>query len=120
MALCVNDEQIVSKRISEFRIAYFMGETELNMKTLTGFLSLNGASKPFYRNFRIRRLLGGAMFISGIGLVIADSYIGKPSFPVISLSGIAVSICGTAVFFRANKQFRLAINAYNKDICKIK
>ena len=35
-SLCDNQEQIVSQRIGEYRIQYFMGETELNMKTMKG------------------------------------------------------------------------------------
>ena len=120
MALCVNQEQIVSKRSGDFRIAYFMGETELNMKTMRGFLSLNGASSPFFRQFRTHRFIGIGMMVAGIGLIVADGYITKPAFPIISIGGIATSIWGIGVFIGANEKFRLAIYAYNRDICKIK
>ncbi|MBN1307428.1 MAG: hypothetical protein JXA18_05900 [Chitinispirillaceae bacterium] len=120
MALCVNQEQIVSKRSGDFRIEYYMGETQLNMKTMSGFLSLNGASAPFYRRFRARRILGLGMVAAGIGLIVADGYIPKPDFPLIAIGGIATSVGGVVVFIGANDQFRLAIHAYNKDICKIK
>ena len=97
-----------------------MNETELNMKTMSGFLSLNSASAPYYRKFRARRIAGIAMMAAGIGLAVADGYIPKPAFPVIAIGGIAVSAWGIGVFFGANQKFRLAIHAYNRDICNIR
>lgn len=118
--LCNNQEQIFSRRTGDFRIDYYMGDVQLNMKTMTGFLSLNSASEPIYRQFRRHRIAGIAMMIGGIGLVVADGYVAQPSFPLITLTGIATSIWGIGVFVGANDKFRLAIHAYNKDICRIK
>ncbi|MBN1578392.1 MAG: hypothetical protein JW913_17655 [Chitinispirillaceae bacterium] len=120
MALCVNREQIVSKRTGDFRIDYYMGETQLNMKTMCGFISLNSASAPYYHQFRARRISGVVMIVAGIGLIIADGYIPEPAFPVITIGGVATSVGGIVIFFGANDKFRLAIHVYNKDICKIK
>jgi hypothetical protein len=119
-ALCQNNEQIVSKRNGEYRIEYYMGETQLNMKTMSGFLSLNSASNHQYRKFKAHRGGGIALVIAGIGCIVADGYITKPSFPFITFGGIAMSISGIVVYIGANEKFRSAIHAYNKDICKIK
>lgn len=119
-SLCNNDEQIVSRRNGDYRIEYYMGETQLNMKTMNGFLSLNSASKPFHTKFRTQRLSGTALIIAGIGLVIADGFISEPSFPVFTLGGVTAAVSGLAIYIKSNDKFRLAIHAYNKDICKIK
>jgi len=119
-ALCTNQEQIVSRRTNEWRIGYYMGETELNMKTITGFLTLNGASKPLFNQYRLRKTAGWVLFFGGIGLIIADGYIKGPPAPVLPLGGIAVSITGIVVGYKSNDSFRFAIRAYNRDICGIK
>lgn len=119
-SLCNNQEQIVSRRTGDFRIDYYMGETQLNMKTMTGFLSLNSASEPLYRQFRRHRIAGVGMMVGGIGLMIADGYITQPEFPVATLAGIGSLVGGVVMFFGANDKFRLAIHAYNKDICRIR
>jgi hypothetical protein len=120
ISLCNNQEQIVARQSGEYRIAYYMGETELNMKTMGGFLSLNSASAPLFRKFKMQRWLGVVAMIGGVGLIVADAKISRPAFPVYTLAGIATSIGGVVVFFRANDKFRLAIHAYNKDICHIR
>ena len=120
MALCSSVEQIVSRRTGDFRIDYYMGETQLNMKTMNGFLSLNSASLPYYRQSRIHRIGGLGVIVAGIGLIVADGFIPKPDFPVITLGGIATAIWGLTIVVGANDKIRLAIYHYNRDICKIK
>jgi hypothetical protein len=120
MALCVNEEQIVSRRTGDFRIDFYMGETQLNMKTMNGFLSLNSASLPYYRQSRVHRIGGFGVILAGIGLIVADGFIPKPDFPVITLGGIASAIWGLTIVVGANEKVRLAIYHYNRDICKIK
>ena len=120
LALCANQEQIVSRRTGDFKIDYYMGETQLNMKTMSGFLSLNNASLPYYRKFRVHRVGGIGIIAAGIGLIVADSFIPKPDFPMYTFAGIATAIGGFTVIVGANDKFRLAIYHYNKDICKIK
>jgi hypothetical protein len=119
-ALCKNDEQIVSRRTTEWRIDYYMGETQLNMKTMCGFLSLNSASKPIYNSYRIQKTLGWIFFLGGVGLVIADGKISQPEAPVITLCGIVMSVSGIVTSYKSNEKFRLAIRAYNRDICNIR
>ena len=119
-ALCNHQEQIVARRTGTYRIDYYMGETHLNMKTMKGFLRLNGASNPYYRQFKMHRFGGFSLFFGGIGLMIADRYIDKPNFPVYTIGGLTAMISGIVVGFGGNGKFRLAIYAYNKDICKIK
>lgn len=118
--LCNSNEQIVARRSGEYRIEYYMGETQLNMKTMSGFLELNSASKPWYNKYKMQKLSGISLFIMGVAAIIADGYIKKPSFPVISLSGIGISTMGLIVYVKANDKFRRAIYEYNKDVCKIK
>ncbi len=120
LALCDNPEQIVSRRAGDFRIEYYMGETQLNMKTMRGFLELNGASAPYYKKFKARRISGSLMMASVIGFIVLDNYVSRPSFPVITLAGIATSVWGFTVFLGANDKFRLAIHHYNRDICRLK
>ena len=120
LALCSNPEQIVSRRSGDFKIEYYMGETQLNMKTMNGFLSLNSASAPYFRQFRIRRVGGIGILLAGIGLVVADGFIDVPQFPVYTLGGIATAIWGLTIFIGANDKFRLSVYHYNRDICKIK
>lgn len=119
-ALCNNEEQIVSRRISEWRIGYYMGETELNMKTMAGFLSLNSASKPLYSQYRLKKTAGWVLVVGGIAMIIADGQLTKPAFPVWSIGGVAVSVTGLVVGFKSNGTFRKTIHAYNRDICNIK
>lgn len=119
MSLCNNQEQIVSKRTNEWRIEYYMGETQLNMKTMSGFLSLNGASKPLYNNYGLQKIFGWVLFAGGIGAVVADGYVKEPDFPLLTLGGIGLSITGIVVGYNSNHTFQLAIRAYNRDICKI-
>jgi hypothetical protein len=117
-SLCNNQEQIVSKRVGEYRIQYFMGETELNMKTMKGFLSLNEASKPIYNSYRFQQVASWVLAIGGIGLIVADPRISRPKFPVISIAG-AVSIgSGIYIGLRSNNTFFRAIYAHNKNICE--
>lgn len=118
--ICNNEEQIVSRRTNEWRIGYYMGETELNMKTISGFLMLNAASKPQYNQYRFRKTAGWILFFGGIGLIIADGQISGPPEPLLPLGGLAMSITGAVVGYRSNGAFRLAIRAYNRDICNIK
>ena len=119
-ALCRNQEQIVAQRNGEYRIEYYMGDTQLNMKTMSGFLSLNGASAPYYKKFKAQRIGGIALVIGGIGLMVAEGKISRPKAPVFLLGGVTASISGFVVFIRSNNKFRLAIYHYNKDICKIR
>jgi hypothetical protein len=120
MALCKNDEQIVSRRTNEWRIDYYMGETQLNMKTMCGFLDLNGASKPIYASYRFQKNAGWVLFLGGIGMIIADGRISRPKSPVITLCGVAVSVSGIVTGYKSNEKFRRAIRAYNRDICNLK
>jgi hypothetical protein len=119
-ALCRNQEQIVAQRSGEYRIEFYMGDTQLNMKTMRGFLSLNSASNPYYKKFRAQRVSGIACVIGGIGLMVADRYISQPKAPISTLVGIATSISGVVIFVRSNNKFRLAIYHYNRDICNLK
>lgn len=120
MAQCVNQEQIVAKRTGDFRIEYYMEETHLKMKTMSGFLSLNSASKPIFTQYRTQKISGWVLFFAGIGLIIADGKISRPSFPIITLGGITSSVTGIVVGYRSNRLFRLAIYTYNKNICSQK
>lgn len=118
-ALCRNPEQIVSK-LNEWRIEYYMGETQLNMKTMKDFLDLNGASSPYFHRFNRMRIGGIALFFGGIVLAIADSYITQPEFPLATVTGLSAALTGSVLFFRSNNAFRMAIYTYNKNICQIK
>ncbi|MCX7727608.1 MAG: hypothetical protein N2053_12260 [Chitinispirillaceae bacterium] len=118
--LCNSNEQIVARRNGEYRIEYYMGETQLNMKTISGFLELNSASKPWYKKYKAQKLSGIGLFLIGVAAIVADGYIKKPSFPVISVGGIGTSAIGLIVYVKANDKFRRAIYEHNKDVCKIK
>jgi hypothetical protein len=120
MSLCNNPEQIVARRVGDFRIEYYMGETQLNMKTMSGFLSLNSASAPWFKKFRARRLTGIGVVLGGIGLIVADGFISKPEFPIITIGGIATAIWGLTIYIGANDTFRLSVYHYNRNICRIK
>ena len=119
-AVCDNQEQIVSRRINEWRISYYMGETELNMKTMTGFLSLNSASKPLYNQYLFSKIASRVLFIGGVGLIIVDSKFIDSDFPYATLGGIGLSVTGIVVSYKSNNTFRLAIRAYNRDVCHLR
>lgn len=118
--LCDHDEQIFTQRTSEWRIEYYMGETHLNMKTMSGFLSLNGASKPVYNRYLFEKYAGWALFFTGVGLLVADGRWIDGNGPWVAFGGIGVSVSGIVMGFRSNETFRKAIWTYNKNLCKIK
>ena len=111
---------MIPRRSGDFRIEYYMGETQLNMKTMSGFLSLNSASAPWFKKFRARRLTGIGVVLGGIGLIVADGFIKKPEFPIITIGGIATAIWGLTIYIGSNDTFRLSVYHYNRNICKIK
>lgn len=118
--LCGHDEQIFTQRTSEWRIEYFMGETQLNMKTMSGFLSLNGASKPVYNRYLLEKYTGLALLFAGVGLLVADGRWIDSRGPYLAFGGIGISVSGIVVWYRSNETFRKAIWTYNKNLCKIK
>lgn len=117
-SLCNNQEEIVSKRVGEYRIQYFMGETQLNMKTMKGFLSLNEASKPIYDSYRFQQAANWVLAIGGIGLIAADLWVIKSEFPFFAVGVLSIG-SGIYIGIRSNKTFFRAIYAYNKNICEM-
>ena len=120
-ALCDNQEQIVSRRVGEYRIQYFMGETELNMKTMKGFLSLNDASKPIYDRYRLMKAVSWMLGIAGIGLIGAvEPRVDTPKFPVYSVIGAGAVIGAFTIGIKNNRLMFESIYAHNKNICGMK
>lgn len=120
-ALCDNPEQIVSRRAGEYRIQYFMGETELNMKTMKGFLSLNDASKPIYNRYRYIKAASWILGIAGIGLIgVVEPKIDTPEFPLYSILGAGAIVGAVTIGIKNNRLMFESIYAHNKNICGIK
>jgi hypothetical protein len=97
-----------------------MGEYELNVKTVKGYLHNNAASKPFLNKYSALRVSSAVMAGVGFGLIGTNIALHKPMFAPVGIAGWTMVIGAGVVFFKSNGKFRIAIHEYNKNLCKIK
>ncbi|NLL14904.1 MAG: hypothetical protein GX267_15990 [Fibrobacter sp.] len=114
--VCAHPDQIVAK-LEGNKIEYVMGQYQLNISTIKGYLYNDGFSKPYLKKYNALRGSSYAMLVGGVGLVIAGFSTGKTLF---SLGGLVTTGSGVVIYFKSNNSFRKAIHEYNKSVCSNK
>lgn len=114
--VCAHPDQITAKMDGN-KIEYVMGEYQLNISTIKGYLYNDGFSKPYLKKYNALRGSSYAMLAGGLGLVIAGFSTGKT---LLSLGGLATAGGGLVIYFKSNNSFRKAIHEYNKSVCSNK
>lgn len=111
--VCRNPDQITAK-IDGNKIEYVMGEYQLNISTIKGYLYNDGASKPYLKKYNSFRGTSYLMLAGGLGGVVAGFATGKS---LITIGGCALAGGGVIFYFKSNDKFRKAIHEYNKSVC---
>lgn len=111
--VCSHPDQIIAK-LEGNKIEYVMGEYQLNISTIKGYLYNDGFSKPYLKKYNTLRGSSYVMLAGGVGLVIAGFSTGKTLF---SLGGLVATGSGVVTYFKSNNSFRRAIHEYNKSVC---
>lgn len=118
--VCMNPEQIIAKMDGN-KIEYVMGEYQLNMGTIKGYLYNDFSSRTYLNKYKALRTTSYLMFAGGLGLVITGfSNGGSKAGTFLTIGGFSVAGTGLVFYFKSNLKFREAIHQYNKSICSNK